>query len=87
MWPRVFVAGEAWAGGAWAGVLTRLLGAEGQRTRHLVLVEALDVGAEGTAHEALGSIRVVQEADLQGNKPILHRQGLHNLMALPVPHV
>ena len=32
--------------------------------RHLILEEALDGGAEGTAHKALGSSRVVQEADL-----------------------
>lgn len=56
-------------------------------TCHLILVEALDGGAEGTAHEALGCIGVVQEADLQGDEPILQRQGLHDLMALPVPHV
>lgn len=56
-------------------------------TRHLILVEALDGGAEGTAHEALGRVWVVQEADLQGDEPVLQGQGLHDLMALPVPHV
>lgn len=56
-------------------------------TRHLILVEVLDGGAEGTAHKALGRIWVVQEADLQGDEPILQRQGLHDLVALPVPHV
>lgn len=56
-------------------------------TRHLILVEVLDGGAEGTAHEAVGRIWVVQEADLQGDEPILQRQGLHDLVALPVPHV
>lgn len=54
---------------------------------HLILEEALDGGAEGTAHEALGGGRVVQEADLQGDEPVLQRQGLHNLTALPVPDV
>lgn len=54
---------------------------------YLVLVEALDGGAEGAAHEALGSGRVMQEANLQGNEPILHSQGLHQLPALPVPNV
>lgn len=54
---------------------------------YLILVEALDGGAEGTAHKALGSIWVVEEADLQGNEPILQRQRLDNLMALPVPHM
>lgn len=39
--------------------LTGLLGGEGQSSHHLVLVEALDVGAKGTAHEALVSGRVV----------------------------
>jgi hypothetical protein len=29
----------------------------------------------------------VEEADLQGNEPILQRQRLDNLMALPVPHM
>jgi hypothetical protein len=43
--------------------------------------------SEGTAHKALGSIWVVEEADLQGNEPILQRQRLDNLMALPVPHM
>lgn len=38
---------------------------------HLILEEALDGGAEGTAHEALGSSWVVQEADLQGYEPVL----------------
>ena len=39
--------------------LTGLLGGEGQSSHHLVLVEALDVGAKGTAHVALVSGWVV----------------------------
>lgn len=76
--------GEVWAAGAqqrrlltprergvygtegWVGALT---GPEG--ARHLILEEALDGGAEGTAHEALGSGWVVEEADFQGDAPIL----------------
>lgn len=61
------------------------IGPEG--TCHLILEKALDGGAEGTAHEALGSGRVMQEADLQGEEPILQWQSLHDLMALPVPDI
>lgn len=59
---------------------------EGRDQSYLILVEALDVGAEGTAYKTLGGTWVVQESDLQGYQPICHLQGLDNLMALPVPH-
>ena len=49
---------------AWAEATTGLPDRARGRARHLILEEALDGGAEGTAHKALGSSRVVQEADL-----------------------
>lgn len=60
---------------------------EGWGQSYLILVEALDVGAEGTAYKALSGSWVMQEADLQGDQPIFHLQGLDNLMTLPVPHM
>lgn len=42
------------------------------RLSYLILVEALDGGAEGAAYKALSGIWVMQEADLQRDEPILH---------------
>lgn len=36
----------------------------GSSQTYLILVEALDVGAEGATYKALGGIWVMQEADL-----------------------
>lgn len=70
-----------------AGAPRGLWGSGPEGACHLVLEEALDGGAEGTAHEALGSGWVMEEADLQGDETVLQRQGLHDLTALPVPDV
>lgn len=75
--------GQSCGQNSWdAGVRVRLEGAG-----YLVSIEMLDVGAEGTAHKALRGIWVMQEADLQRNESVLQRQGLYELMALPVPYV
>lgn len=54
---------------------------------HLGLVEAVDGAADGAAHVALGSIGVVQEADLQGCSILTHVDGLDVGASGPVPHV
>ena len=46
-----------------------------------------DVGGQGRAHEGVRLLRVVQEAELQGEEPLrAQADALHRLPLFPVPH-
>ena len=55
---------------------------------HLGPEEAVDSGAQGTAHVALGGAGLVEEADLQGHRSLHPQvQALQLLVGGPVPHM
>lgn len=54
--------------------------------RYLGFVEAEHVGVERTAHEALRGVGIVEESDLQRDRPLLPQiQGLDPGSTAPVP--